>query len=63
MLKQAYVRGALAVTASVMIAVVSTGCDRKETVLDVDTPGGGGVEVERNKETGAVTVDVDESNP
>ena len=35
------------------------GCDDKETLLDVETPDGG-VEVERDVETGNVTVDVDE---
>lgn len=35
-----------------------TGCERKEKVIDVETPGGG-VEVERNKDTGAVAVEVE----
>ena len=34
-----------------------TGCERKETVIDVETPGGE-VEVERNVDTGAVDVEV-----
>jgi hypothetical protein len=35
-----------------------TGCERKEKVLDVETPGGQ-VEVERNIDTGAVDVEVE----
>ena len=35
-----------------------TGCERKEKVLDVETPGGD-VEVERNLDTGAVDVEVE----
>jgi len=35
-----------------------TGCERKEKVLDVETPGGD-VEVERNIDTGAVDVQVE----
>lgn len=34
------------------------GCDRKEKVLDVETPEAG-LEIERDKDSGAVTIDVD----
>lgn len=34
------------------------GCERKETLLDVETPGGQ-IEVERSKDTGAIDVNVD----
>jgi hypothetical protein len=34
-----------------------TGCERKERVLDVETPGGA-VQVDRNVDTGEVEVDV-----
>jgi hypothetical protein len=37
------------------------GCERKEKVLDVKTPAGD-VEVERNKDTGEVRVEVRENN-
>ena len=37
-----------------------TGCERKEKVIDIETPGGD-VEVERNKDTGKVDVEVDTS--
>jgi hypothetical protein len=37
--------------------LVALGCENKEKVLDVETPGGQ-VEVERNRDTGAVDVDV-----
>lgn len=36
----------------------SAGCERKERVLDVETPGVD-VEVERNKDTGRIDVEVD----
>jgi hypothetical protein len=35
-----------------------TGCERKEKVIDVETPGGD-VEVQRNKDTGEVDVEVE----
>lgn len=38
--------------------VAAPGCERKEKLLDVETPGGG-VEVEQDKDSGAVEVDVD----
>ncbi len=34
------------------------GCERKEKVLDIETPNGQ-IEVERSKDTGAVDVEVD----
>jgi hypothetical protein len=37
----------------------SVGCNRKEKVLDVKTPGGG-IEVERDKKTGDVDIKVEE---
>jgi hypothetical protein len=40
-----------------LAAVVFTGCERKERVLDVETPGAD-VEVDRNIDTGEVEVDV-----
>ena len=40
-----------------LAAALTVGCDNKETLLDVNTPGGG-VEVERDRDTGAVDVDV-----
>lgn len=39
-------------------AFTATGCDTKEKVLDVETPGGD-VEIERDTSTGAVGVEVD----
>lgn len=42
------------------LSFLLVGCDNKETLLDVDTPNGGGVEVERSLDTGAIEVDVDE---
>lgn len=38
--------------------VLGSGCDNKETMLDVETPGGE-MEVERDRDTGKVDVDVD----
>ena len=34
------------------------GCERKETIVDVKAPDGGGVEVERDVDTGEVDVEV-----
>lgn len=34
------------------------GCDRKEKILDIETPNGD-IEVERSKDTGKVDVEVD----
>ena len=39
--------------------LASTGCDQKETLIDVETPGGD-LEVERDKSDGEVAVDVEE---
>lgn len=39
-------------------ACTLTGCERKEKVIDVETPGAD-VEVERNVDTGQVEVDVE----
>ena len=36
------------------------GCERKETVLDIEGPDGGGVSVERDIDDGGITVDVDD---
>ncbi len=55
-------RNVLLLSASLVLGVATSGCDRKEKVMEVNTPDGGGVEVERNTDTGAVTVDVDDSN-
>ena len=45
-----------------LAAALSLGCDNKETVLDVKGPRGGSVEVERDKDTGAVDVDVQDDD-
>lgn len=37
-------------------AATQVGCDQKETILDVETPGGE-LEVEQDKETGEVDVE------
>jgi hypothetical protein len=42
--------------AASLSAIAFTGCERKETVLDVDTPGAD-VSVERNIDTGEVEVE------
>ncbi|HTN75853.1 MAG TPA: hypothetical protein VL096_11425 [Pirellulaceae bacterium] len=36
----------------------TTGCERKEKIIDIKTPNGS-IEVERSKDTGRVDVDVD----
>jgi hypothetical protein len=41
--------------------VVLGGCERKETLVDVETPNGG-VEVERNVDTGKVEVEAGDNN-
>jgi hypothetical protein len=41
-----------------LIAAITLGCENKEKVLDIEGPNGGGVEVERDRDTGAVDVDV-----
>jgi hypothetical protein len=48
----------LALVAAMFAGFLFVGCDNKETVLDVDTPDGG-VEVERDRSTGELTVDVE----
>lgn len=45
-----------------LAAALSLGCDNKETVLDVKGPRGGSIEVERDKDTGAVDVDVQDDD-
>lgn len=40
-------------------AAALTGCERKEKILDVETPNGE-IEVERSLDTGEVDVEVDE---
>jgi hypothetical protein len=47
--------GALAVLAA---ALVLCGCERKEKVIDVETPGAD-VEVTRDKDTGRIDIEVD----
>jgi hypothetical protein len=44
-------------TASLVLAFATTGCSRKERVLDVDAPGVR-IKVDRDKDSGAVDVDV-----
>ncbi|MFH1299446.1 MAG: hypothetical protein ABIK07_00195 [Planctomycetota bacterium] len=39
-------------------AFTMVGCDNKEKVLDVETPGGK-IEIERDRNTGAVDVEID----
>ena len=43
---------------AVVAGITSAGCDRKEKVIDIETPGGE-IEVERSTGTGKVDVDVD----
>ena len=43
---------------AVVAGITSAGCDRKEKVIDIVTPGGE-IEVERSTGTGKVDVDVD----
>ena len=45
---------------AVLIAALAGGCERKETILDIDTPDGQ-IEVERSLDTGAVDVEVTEN--
>jgi hypothetical protein len=40
-----------------LIGAITLGCENKEKVLDVEGPEGGGVEVLRDRDTGAVEVD------
>ena len=50
-------KSAAAVLFATML-LAAPGCERKEKILDVETPGGG-VEVEKDVDSGAVDVDVD----
>jgi hypothetical protein len=43
---------------AVVAGITSAGCDRKEKVIDIETPGGE-IEVERSTGTGKVDVDGD----
>ena len=54
----AFAMSAIVLGMCISMAAV-TGCERKERVIDVNTPGGD-VEVERDIDTGEVTVDVDD---
>lgn len=38
-------------------AALTVGCDNKEKVLEIEGPRGGEIEVERDRDTGAVDVD------
>lgn len=49
-----------ALTLLFMTTLTATGCDNKEKVLDVETPGGS-IEIERDKSSGAVGVEVDKN--
>ena len=49
----------LLLTAAMVAGFVVAGCDRQETVLDVETPDGG-MEVNRDIDDGSLSVDVDE---
>jgi len=48
----------LSLVAAMFAGFLLVGCDNKETLLDVETRDGG-VEVERDRGTGEVTVDVE----
>ena len=50
---------ALTLLLSATCLFASVGCNRKEKVLDVKTPGGG-IEIERDKKTGEVDIKVEE---
>lgn len=52
------VRSLLPKVAALFCALAFFGCDNKEKILDVDTPDGG-VEVEVDRDTGALDVDAD----
>jgi len=49
----------LLLTAALVAGFVVSGCDNKETVLDIETPDGG-VEVNRDIDDGSLSVDVEE---
>lgn len=40
-----------------LIGAITLGCENKEKVLDVEGPNGGGVEILRDRDNGAVEVD------
>ena len=46
-------------TAALAVGAILPGCNNKETLLDVDTPDGG-VEIQRDKGDGSITVDVEQ---
>ena len=46
-------------TTALAVGLSFTGCERKETILEVDGPDGG-VSIERNVDGGGISVDVDE---
>jgi hypothetical protein len=41
------------------LVALGAGCDRKEKVLDVETPGGS-LEVERSRDTGEIEIEAEE---
>ncbi|MDA8746217.1 hypothetical protein N9N28_16445 [Rubripirellula amarantea] len=47
------------ITAALTIGFITLGCDQRETILDVDTPDGD-VVVERDRDDGSISVDVNE---
>ena len=51
--------GLFSVVAMSGLLLTTVGCDRKESIVDIETPGGD-IEVERDVDTGAVDVDVDD---
>jgi hypothetical protein len=46
-------------SAMIAAAMITGGCERKETILDVETPRGE-LEIERSVDSGQVDVDIDE---
>jgi len=46
----------LALVVAMLAGFLLVGCDRRETLLDIETRDGG-VEVQRDRDTGEVTVD------
>ena len=61
LLKRLPVRAATMFFAACIALGVVAGCERKERVLDIETPGAD-VEVDRNIDTGEVEVDVDDKD-
>ena len=47
-------------TVALGVGLMFTGCERKETILEVDGPNGGGVSIERDVDGGGISVDVDD---